>query len=182
MFNELETERLYLKNIAIEDKEFIFQQFSDDDINRYLYDAEPMSDIAEAQELIEFYTCPEPRMQHRWILVRKSDGEKLGTCGFHCWNPQGQKIETGYDLRKEYWSNGYMSEAMKAIIDFAEKCLGVSYIDAHIFTKNEKSIALVKKMGFDFYGETENYSFHGVEYVHYVFTRKRGNAICYIKM
>ena len=83
MFKEIETERLWLKNISDEDIEFIFEQFSNDDINRYLYDAEPMKEVSEAQELIDFYTVSEPRNQHRWILVRKSDGVKLGTCGFH---------------------------------------------------------------------------------------------------
>ena len=33
MFKEIETERLWLKNICYEDIEFIFEQFSDDDIN-----------------------------------------------------------------------------------------------------------------------------------------------------
>jgi len=172
MFKELETERLWLKSICYEDIEFILEQFSNDDINRYLYDAEPMKKLSEAQELIDFYTVPEPRSQHRWILVRKSDGEKLGTCGFHCWNPQQHSIETGYDLRKEYWGNGYMTEAMEAIIDFAETALGVETMDAHIAIQNEKSISLVKKLGFEFCGRTENYHFHGKDYLHYVFTKK----------
>ena len=172
MFKELETERLWLKNICYEDVEFIFEQFSNDDINRYLYDAEPMKELSEAQELIDFYTVSEPRNQHRWILVRKSDGVKLGTCGFHCWNLQQHSIEIGYDLRKEYWGNGYMTEAMDAIIYFAEMVLGVESMDAHIAAQNEKSISLVKKLGFEFYGRTENYHFQGKDYLHYVFTRK----------
>lgn len=172
MFKELETERLWLKNICYEDIEFVLEQFSNDDINRYLYDAEPMTELSEAQELIDFFTVPEPRGQHRWILVRKLDGTRLGTCGFHCWNPQQHSIETGYDLRKEYWGNGYMTEAMEAIIDYAETELGVKSMDAHIAIQNEKSISLVKKLGFEFYGKTENYHFHGNNYLHYVFTRK----------
>ncbi len=34
LFNELETERLFLKNINIDDKDFIFSQFSDDVVNK----------------------------------------------------------------------------------------------------------------------------------------------------
>ena len=77
MFKALETKRLWLKNIDYEDTEFILEQYSNSDINRYLYDAEPMKELSEAQELIDFYTVPEPRSQHRWILVRKLDGAKL---------------------------------------------------------------------------------------------------------
>ena len=32
--------------------------------------------------------------------------------------------------------------------------------------------ALSKKLGFEFYGRTENYHFQGKDYLHYVFTRK----------
>ena len=68
MFKEIQTERLWLKNICYEDIEFIFEQFSNDDINRYLYDAEPMKELSEAQELIDFYTVSELKSQHRWII------------------------------------------------------------------------------------------------------------------
>ena len=70
-----------------------------------------------------------------------------------------------------------MAEAMDAIINFAETVLGVELIDAHIAIQNEKSISLVKKLGFEFYGRTENYNFHGKDYLHYVFTRKRDATI-----
>ncbi len=36
LFHELETERMFLKNITTEDREFCFQQFSDPDITEYL--------------------------------------------------------------------------------------------------------------------------------------------------
>lgn len=45
-------------------------------------------------------------------------------------------------------------------------------MDAHIAAQNEKSISLVKKLGFEFYVRTENYHFQGKDYLHYVFTRK----------
>ncbi len=173
IFTDLETERLRLENISSEDKEFIFEQFSNNDVNKYLFDAEPMVEPSEAQELIDFYMSPEPRNRHRWILVRKSDGLTLGTCGFHFWNQNEHKIETGYDLRKEFWGNGYMLEAMKAIIDFGESKLDVKRIDANIYIENEKSIALAKKLGFEFYGETELFRFRGRDYLHHIFTRNR---------
>lgn len=67
LFKNLETERLYLKNIDISDRDFIYSQFSDDIVNRYLFDAEPLTDIEGADEIIAFYIQPEPRFQHRWI-------------------------------------------------------------------------------------------------------------------
>lgn len=42
-FRDLETSRLYLKNISPEDREFVFTQFSNDDVNQFLFDAEPLT-------------------------------------------------------------------------------------------------------------------------------------------
>ncbi|WP_167958822.1 GNAT family N-acetyltransferase [Anaerosporobacter faecicola] len=170
-FKELETERLNLKNISTEDSAFILSEFSDDDINEYLFDEEPMTDLQEAMGLIEFYTVPEPREQHRWILVRKSDGQKIGTCGFHCWNRDKHVIEMGYDMKKAYWGNGYMQEAIKAILALAKDELEVHEVILHIYPENKKSVALATKFGFVKSDETIDYDFRGKTYVHSIYTR-----------
>lgn len=63
-FQEIETERLLLKNISFDDRDFMLKEFSDDAVNRYLFDVEPLSNLEEADELINFYLQPEPRAQH----------------------------------------------------------------------------------------------------------------------
>lgn len=168
-FCDLETPRLLLKNISSSDRDFILKQFSDDAINKYLFDAEPMKDISEADELISFYTQTEPRIQHRWILTEKSSGKKIGTCGFHCWNKQEQTVELGYDLQSDFWGKGFMSEAMEIILQFAKDKMKVKKIYAHIFVDNKKSINLVQKFDFKFTGENKIYNFRGSDYLHHVY-------------
>lgn len=171
LFKKIETERLLLENISKVDNEFILSHFSDDDVNKYLYDAEPMIDITEANEIIDFYMQPEPRGQHRWILVRKSDGIKIGTCGFHCLDMIHKKIDIGYDLKKEFWGNGYMQEAVTASINYLMLNFDIHRIDAHIYCENERSILLAEKLGFSFYGESETCVFRDQEYLHHIYTR-----------
>lgn len=166
LFKELETDRLLLKNIAREDRDFIFCQFSDDVVNRYLFDAEPLTDLQGADEIITFYLQPEPRGQHRWIIVRKSDGMKMGTCGFHCWNPRDGKVDVGYDLKEEFWGNGYMQEAMKAIIAFAIDEMKIKEISACIYIDNQRSIRLAEKLGFVLSGSSYEV-FRGQKYLHH---------------
>lgn len=113
MFRDLETERLLLRCISYDDAAFFYQQFSNDEVNRYLYDAEPCASKEEAEERIEFYLEPEPRNQHRWIPVLKSTGESIGARGFHCWNRKTGEVEIGYDLFPTYWRQGYTTEAPK---------------------------------------------------------------------
>lgn len=170
VFKELETERLFLKNISRSDRDFIFAQFSNDHVNRYLFDAEPLTDIQWADEIIDFYTQPEPRTQHRWILVRKEDGIKLGTCGFHCWDNTTGCCDIGYDLFPEFEGKGYMSEAMEAIISFAKSDMEVNHINACIYTDNEKSIKVAEKYGFEFTGTMKDEVFRGEKYPHKIYT------------
>lgn len=137
--------------------------------NKYLFDAEPMQTIEEADELISFYTSAEPRIQHRWILVEKSTGTKLGTCGFHCWDKQEKTVEIGYDLQSDFQGNGFMSESLEQIIHFAKTQMQVNKIIAHIYPENEKSINLAQKFGFKHNGATVNYNFRGKDYLHYIY-------------
>lgn len=171
LFNNLETDRLLLKNIDMEDKEFIFSEFSDPVINRYLFDAEPMVNISEAEELIDFYTVPEPRLQHRWVIIRKSDNTKIGTCGFHCWDRGKNRVEIGYELKEEFWHNGYMQEAVKDIIEFAKENMDIKEICACISIDNKRSIHLVDKFGFTLSG-SYNEVFSGKEYPHNIYKLK----------
>lgn len=148
LFNNIETERLILKNISKEDRNFIYSQFSDDVVTRYLFDEEPLTDIEGADEIINFYIQPEPRIQHRWIIIRKSDGVKMGTCGFHCWDQSESKVDVGYDLKEHYWGKGYMNEAMKAIITFATDKMHIKELSACVYIDNQRSIRVVEKLGF----------------------------------
>lgn len=173
VFNSLETKRLYLKNIDSSDREFILKQFSDVDVNEYLYDAEAMKDISEADELIEFYTQEEPCNQHRWIIINKENNEKIGTCGFHCLDKKHKCVDIGYDLQKSYWNQGIMYEALKAVLDIYIPKLAIDRIYAHIYVDNLRSINLIKKLGFEFKGDTEILEFHNQNYLHNIYVLER---------
>ena len=170
LFKELETDRLLLKCISSEDRGFLLTQFSCDEVNRYLFDAEPLADIQDADEIIDFYIQPEPRNQHRWILIRKDDRAKLGTCGFHCWNRTDNCCDVGYDLYPDFWGNGYMSEAMQAILSFAKDEMGIKRIDACIYIENDASLKLAKNLGFVFKGKMRDEIFRGIAYPHKILT------------
>jgi ribosomal-protein-alanine N-acetyltransferase len=169
LFKNIETNRLVLKNIDIDDRNFIFSQFSDDVINKYLFDAEPVTDMQGADEIIAFYVQPEPRVQHRWVIMNKLDGTKMGTCGFHCWNQADCIVEIGYDLKEEFWGDGYMQEAMKEIILFAMDEMNIKVINACIYIDNQRSIRLAKNLGFVLSGSIYQ-SFRNKEYLHSIYS------------
>jgi ribosomal-protein-alanine N-acetyltransferase len=168
-FTNIETERLLLKNISQDDREFIFNQFSNDYIIRFLFDAEPVTDIAGADDIISFYCKPEPRHEHRWILHLKQNDQTIGTCGFHCWNPDEGSVEVGYDLLEPYTGQGYMNEALKAIIEFAKTRMNIRVINACIYTENTSSINLAMRNGFVLTGATKYEVFRGEKYLHNIY-------------
>lgn len=166
----IETSRLLLKSISSEDRDFIFSQFSDEVVTKYLFDEEPLTDISGADEIIDSYVRSGSVGLSRWILVRKSDQKKMGTCGFHCWNPDEGRIDIGYDLNEEFWGNSYMQEALRAILDLAIRELKVKQINAHIYIENDKSISLVERLGFQYSGNEYYCTFRGKEYLHRIYT------------
>jgi [ribosomal protein S5]-alanine N-acetyltransferase len=174
LFQSLETPRLLLRNIATEDAGFMFRQFSDPVVCKYLFDEEPFTEIRQAMDLIGYFCQPEPRNQHRWIVVRKADGVSMGTCGFHHWDRERNTAETGYDLREEFWGNGYMAEAMQAIIKFASEQMNLKKINAVIYPGNPASISLAEKLGFRLSGETFEV-FRGERIPHHLYALEVGN-------
>ena len=166
MFVNIETKRLLLKCVDQSDRDFIFEEFQNDFINRYLYDDEPMTEISQADELIEFYTMAEPRMQNRWVLFDKTAKTKLGTCGFHRWNPDSKEVEIGFELMEQYNGKGYMQEAVGAITEFARYKMKVERIIAIVYKKNEKCIKLLKRLRFTKVAAEET-EFRGQRYFHY---------------
>lgn len=168
-FKDIETERLLLKGISPDDRGFILRQFSNGEVSRCLYDAEPMRTLADADELIAFCNQPEPRAQHRWIITRKTDGQRLGTCGFHCWDRDTGVCELGYDMYPDYWREGCMTEALTAITDFAKQNMGVTRIEAQIFPDNTASVRTALKQGFKPGDKTVTLVFQGKAYVHDIY-------------
>lgn len=169
MYKNIETDRLLLKSIDHSDCDFIYSMFSDDVVNRYLFDAEPITNLEEAEDIINFFIEPVSSDRHRWIIKRKSDNRKMGTCGFHCYNEKDATMEIGYDLKEEFWDNGYMIEALQEVISFARNELSIKQVTACIYLENIKSIRLVEKIGFRLTGSKYEL-FRGENYLHNIYS------------
>lgn len=61
---------------------------------------------------------------------------------------QGREI--GYVLGKDYWGQGLMTEAVKAVIDYCFRVLDYDYLTCGHFVQNDRSRRVVEKCGFQF--------------------------------
>ena len=166
-FPPSETERLILRPLTQNDLDFIFRHFSDPQVNQYLLDEPPITDLAGAQEIVNFYVDGVGKPYNRWVLERKSDGQPLGTCGFHKWDQRYFRAEIGYDLSPEFWRQGYMSEALQAAIQNGFTQMGLNRIEALVYVENQASLKLLGKLGFKREGILRDYfCMNGIFYDH----------------
>lgn len=168
-FPALETERLILRQMTFEDTDFVFQHFSNSAVNQYLMDEAPVTTVAQAREIIQFYLDPEGKTRNRWVMVRKSDRQLIGTCGFHKWEQRYFRAEIGYDLSPDFWKQGYMLEALRAVISNGFERMKLNRIEALVYIENDRSIHLLQKLGFKQEGVLRDYFyFEGKFYNHYL--------------
>jgi ribosomal-protein-alanine N-acetyltransferase len=170
-FPEIETPKLRLRNLTLKDTDFIYKHFSNKKVCEYLLDEETFTSLDEAIELVNSYSNPEEKNFNRWGIVRKEDNNLIGTCGFHCWDKTNNIAEIGYDLWHEYWGQGYMAEALEAAIHSGFQNMKLNRIQAYVALENDRSSALLKKLGFTNEGIIrDKHLFHGSYYDHYCFS------------
>ena len=168
-FPDLETKRLLLRRLMPADAEFIYHHFSDPAVTRYLMDEPPLSEPAQAQEMIRLYQDPAGKTYNRWGIVREQDGQLIGTCGYHRWNRRFFRAEIGYDLSPTCWGQGYMTEALCAVIQNGFGRMGLNRIEALVYTENVRSIGLLQKLGFHKEGLLRDYFYRdGQFYDHHL--------------
>jgi ribosomal-protein-alanine N-acetyltransferase len=147
-FPVLENERLFLREITIEDAEAIFAIRGDFEVTKFNIGA-PYPDIERAQQLIvsmkEQYLA---KAEIRWGITLKPNKEVIGMVGFNYWNRQDNRSSVGFDLNRSYWRRGIMGEALRLIIVFGFEQMALNRIEADASIHNSASINLMKSMGF----------------------------------
>ncbi len=61
--------------------------------------------------------------------------------------------EVGYVLSKDYWGQGLMAEALKALIDYLFLKMDYDYLMCAHFKSNDQSKRVIEKVGFNFVKE-----------------------------
>lgn len=83
-----------------------------------------------------------------YIMTEGDSGRVLGGIGLHSIDWNVPSFEIGYWLRKAAWGEGYMTEAVRAIVDMAFNKLGARRIEIHADDRNERSCAVAERSGF----------------------------------
>lgn len=83
-----------------------------------------------------------------YVMVRDADGHAVGGIGFHR-PPEGDgHVEIGYDLTPDARGQGYATEAVRALTEWALSRDGVHTVVAHTDPDNTASQRVLERAGF----------------------------------
>lgn len=148
----IETERLILRPITLDDAEACFSWNSDDRVAKYM-SYPRCTDISQTIDWIKSTLTDE--QEWNWAFVLKAENKVIGTGGIGPNKFMEGYWGIGYNLHYDYWHKGYCTEAMRAIVDFAHNELGVNKICSDHAIDNPRSGKVMEKLGLKFhhYGE-----------------------------
>ena len=148
----LETERLILRAVQIEDAQDMFEYASQDNVVDFVTFPKHES-IHDSTEAIKnfFLNRPSKKWPEAFAIVLKENNKMIGTCDF--WPVSGSKcFEMGYVLNPEYWNQGIMSEAAQCVLNFAFHDYGVRRMELNHIDGNIGSKKVALRLGFVFEG------------------------------
>ena len=143
---ELQTERLTLRRLSFDDLYDYYERLgSDGEVSKYML-FEPHQDIGETLALIEEALVRyEEENFYRWG-IESGDG-LIGVIELLHFDEESESCTFTCMLGKQWWGQGYATEAVKEIFRFAKEELGVKKITADHMAPNAASGAVMRKAG-----------------------------------
>ena len=143
----LETERLILTPIQLEDMPLLVELDSNPEVMRFITDGKPQTEEHYRKRIPELiaYMEKNPGLG-LWITRLKETNEFIG------WYilkhlPNNGEVEVGFRIKEQFWNKGYSTEAGKALLLHGFETLGLEKIAAIVRPDNFASQAVIKKIG-----------------------------------
>lgn len=139
----IETERLIIRPIENEDIKDISEYGCDEETGLYmLYWPKTYQQIKDfINECVSSMKSENPEW-YEYVIQLKENSKVIGNISLINKN---KETEMGWISNKKYWNNGYMTEAVKVMIEYAFCILGVCRIIATCTDKNIASYKVMEK-------------------------------------
>ncbi|MEM8811707.1 MAG: GNAT family N-acetyltransferase [Pseudomonadota bacterium] len=142
----LATDRLVLRAPVLKDADRLTELVGDYEVVKWLTTVPWPYRRDHALEWLKFATGPNcPDLS----FVMVADDGPIGSIGLRT---VMDAPSLGYWLGQPYWGQGYMSEAVAAVLDFVFDELGASEVHSSIFDHNAASLRLQERFGFKVVG------------------------------
>ena len=157
---DIETERLLIRPLTMDDLEPLFNLYRRPELMRYIT-GRPRTLAMTKSRLVDHIT---DHMSYGFGLcaaIEKSSGRMIGRCGIEP-VPQHERVDgnLAWLFLREYWNMGLSTEFARAAIPVAFHELGLERVFATAHPANVASIRVMEKVGL-------------------VFVRSRSNSVMY---
>lgn len=146
---ELETKRLFLRRFVIEDAKAMFENWASDSENvRYVtWDPHPNPQVTQAS-IERWLLHYQEENTYKWAICKKEDPKQvIGDISVVSQDPQKEICEVGYILGKNFWGQGIMTEALRAVLHFLLLEVGFKEVQAKYVSLNPASGRVMGKAG-----------------------------------
>jgi len=146
----LETDRLILRWLSINDAEFILELLNDPSWLRFIGD-KGVRTLEDARDYIlngpvAMYT----RLGFGLYLTElKEGGVPIGICGL-IKRDSLEDVDIGFAFLPRFWAKGYAYESASAVMAYGKHVLGLKRIVAITAPDNHSSAKLLEKLGLQF--------------------------------
>lgn len=149
----LETSRLFLRRLQLDDVNALFQVVGDPKVMQFWA---PGPDQVIEQTLNRIKAINEHWNVHGfgdWAVIEKKQNQLIGFCGLHYITGHAE-VNIGYALDQSKWGLGLGSELVKFMLDFGFNFLHLTEIVAVIDPQNLASLKLIQKHGLKYWKES----------------------------
>jgi RimJ/RimL family protein N-acetyltransferase len=144
----LETKRLIIRPISLDDKNEVFEYRSDTETNKYQgWIPKTIDDVITFIGKVS-KQINKPETWFQFVIIEKENQKIIGDLGMHFFDSENKQAEIGCTLNKNYQNKGYATESVKRVIDYLFKDLNKHRIITSIDPDNKNSIRLVERIGF----------------------------------
>lgn len=141
-------DRIYLRAIEPEDLEIVYKLENDPtmwDVSNFTV---PYSRYVLRQYIQESQCDVFADKQLRLMVVCREDNQVIGTIDITDFVPHHLRGEVGIAIHKDYRQQGYASNALKLLCEYAFSFLSFHQLYAHVAIDNEACIRLFTSCGF----------------------------------
>jgi ribosomal-protein-alanine N-acetyltransferase len=153
----LETTRLILRKATSRDIPDIFIYSSDVEVTRYLRWG-PHQTLTETENYIQG-VLNEYRegKDGPWMIELKQSYTVIGHIHLMDISLQHSKTQVGFVSARAYWNKGIMTEALKAVLEYAFTGIGLNRIEGLCISANRAAARVLEKVGMMKEGELRDY-------------------------
>lgn len=150
---QLDTTRLMLRRFALEDARAMYENWaSDPEVTQYLTWPAHSSLAVSETVTADWVSHYGEDNYYQWAIVLKELGEPIGSIAAVRVDDRAQLVHIGYCIGRNWWHQGIMSEALRAVIDFFMDEVGVNRVESRHDPRNPNSGAVMRKCGMTYEG------------------------------